>query len=261
LKDFFNLRCVNTTLRDYIDNELIYIKRIDLPGIKEDISESFRVLSDKCVNLKYLNLSRSNWITNDLILPLLEQNTESLIGINLSYCGNLSSKALHPVYTFCKNLRNLNLSNCYFLTSGSLETLIFHHSKIEELDLSNCNLLTERCLMIMLQKFTHLRVLNLASISSISDNVLFVISKFQKEIVHLNLFNCKNITNRGIGALSLNCDKLETLSIRGCHLLTDLSLDLLRKRNVHLDIPKHSLNAFMNRFNQFDRRDIVYLQV
>lgn len=262
LKDFFNLRCVNTIFHDYIDNELIILKELNFAGQDEQALDAFKFLTDHCRNLEVLNISNCQWMTDEIITAVLLRNSKTLVSINLSYVGSITEVSLHPVIIHCRKLKKLNLSNCYWLTIGSFETLVFHHSDIEELDLSGCSMISDRCLLLLLQKFKKLRVLSLASIQCVNDNVLFTISKYQADITHLNLFRCAEITDRGVGALSLNCRKLETLSIRGCVKVTDRSLDLLRNRNIHVDVPRNVTNAFMNNFDYAQRRlNAFYLQV
>lgn len=149
-----------------------------------------------------------------------------------------------------------------FLLDGCLETIAFHQTELVELDLSNCMTISERCLIILLNNFRRLQVLSLASVTNVTDNILFNISKYQTEIVHLNLFGCVQATDRGIGALSLNCKKLETLSIRGCRLISERSLALLRSRNVHIDVPKVTVNTLnYQMLRQIRLINKMYLQV
>ncbi|KAG5675988.1 hypothetical protein PVAND_005844 [Polypedilum vanderplanki] len=262
LKDIFNLRCVSSDFRDYFDNELAVLKVLNFAGQDDRAVSCLKLLNNRCMNLRTINFSNCRWLTNDLLIPMLFNNSHTLREINLSRCENLTEMAIHPLIIHCKQIKKLVLSHCsHWLTIGSLEALIFHHCNIEELDLTGCVTMSERCLTLLLQKFQKLKVLCLASMPCVNDNILFNISKFQSDIVHLNLFNCNAITDRGVGALSLNCKHLETLSVRGCHLITDRSLNLLRSRNVHIDVSKTSASAFIIRFNQFARQRQFYLQV
>lgn len=266
LRDLFQIRCVSTTFRDYIDDELTVLKQINIAGSDERAIEPFKVLSRLCEKLEDLNVARYDWMSDDLLLPIIEKSTKSLVAINLGGCDNLTEKTLQPIIIEGKRLKRLNLAKCYWLTVGTLEAFVFHHSYVEELDLSDCHMLTERCLLILLQKFRNLRMLCIASVSCVTDNILFMISKYQTEIAHLNLFNCSAITDRGVGALSLNCNKLEILSVRGCSQVTDRSLNLLREKNVHIDIARNQsinpIDRLVYRFNNLGPdRHIFYLQV
>lgn len=173
LKDLFQLRCVSSTFRDYVDDELSVLKEINLAGYERNLAEPVRVLGTLCKSLTLLNFARCSWLTDDLLIPLLESNSKTLVEINLSGCENLTEKSIQPIIIESKKLRKLNLSKCFWLTVGCLETFVFHHWHVEYLDLSNCNMLTERCLNLLLQKFRYLRVLCLASVTCVNDNVLF----------------------------------------------------------------------------------------
>lgn len=135
--------------------------------------EPLRVLGTLCNRLEYLNFARCIWLTDDLLIPLLENNSKTLVEINLSGCDSLTEKSIQPIIIESKNLKKVNLSKCSWLTVGFFEVFIFHHSHVEELDLSGCYMLTERCLNLLLQKFRCLRVLCLASVTCVNDNVLF----------------------------------------------------------------------------------------
>ena len=260
IKDLFSLRCVNTEFREYINKELIKLKKIQIPAESEKAINAFKVLCEKCCNLETINLNKSDWLTDELLIPLLTNNAKSLISLSLNNCSNLTSVALHFIID-CAKLKKLSLHNCFWLSVGCLETIAFHQANLENLDLTNCKMISERCIIILLNRFRKLRVLNLASVTNVNDNILFNISKYQTEIVHLNLFSCSFVTDRGIGALSLNCKKLETLSIRGCRNITERSLTLLRSRNVHIDVPRNQTNAFINQYQQCGVFNTLYLQV
>lgn len=235
-----------------------------MAGCDERVIEPLKVLGTLCQNLEVINFARCSWITDDLLIPLLEKNSKTLIEINLSSCDNITQKSLQPIIIESKKLKKLNLSKCFWLTVGSLEAFVFHHSHVMELDLSYCDMLTERCLHLLLQKFRCLRVLCLASVTCVNDNILFNISKYQTEISHLNLFNCSAITDRGVGALSLNCKCLEVLSVRGCPQITDRSLNLLRAKNVHIDVARSHLPVQLVQLNNdfnVAARQMFYLQV
>jgi F-box and leucine-rich repeat protein 15 len=244
IRDLFNLRSVSVDFRDYVNREISKLKRITLPKSHETIVNSFEVLCDNCCSLEVINLNHNDWLTDEILSKLLERNSKTLKTLSLNSCNNLSSVGLQPAIINCKRLKKLSLHSCYWLTVGCIEAIAFHHENLEDLDLSNC-LISERCLVILLNKFRNLKVLSLSSITTVNDNILFNISMFLNEIKHLNLFGCFLITDRGIGALSLNCKNLESLSVRGCANVSERSLNLLRSRNVHIDVPRSSFQSYM----------------
>lgn len=219
------------------------------------------MLCERCHLLETVNLSGNFWLSDELLSELIKNNAKSIRSLNLNKCSALTAN-VQSVIIQCVSLKKLRLQGCNWLTTGCLEALALHHSELEELDLSYCSVISNPCLIVLLTNFRKLRRLALAAVSSADDHVLFTISKYQTEIQHLNLFDCPKITDRGIGALSLNCKKLETLSIKGCEHITERSLELLRARSVHIDVPKKPTNAFILNYREFAiiHRDL-YLQV
>lgn len=262
LEELLNLRCVAVDFRNYVDSELNKLKRLEIPAKSEEgWKNAFKLFGERCCSLETINLCKNEWLDDDLLIPLLKTNAKTITSLNLSDCSKLTSVALQPVIIDCTRLKKLKLHNCYWLTVGCLETIAFHQTNLEELDLSNCTMIGGRTLIVLLSNFRKLQTLSLASVTNVNDNVLFSISKYQTEIVNLNLFSCKLITDRGIDAISSNCEKLETLSIRGCPLITERSLNLLRTRNVHIDVPVNPRNAFINQIQILRNREFIYLQV
>lgn len=116
LEQFFNLRCVSKEFQRYIDQELAKKKILQLPSQDKRIINAFMVLCNKCCCVEKLNLSRNNWLTNELLLPMLTKNTKTLQSLSLNYCENLSSSALQPAIIECKKLKKLSLQHCLWLT-------------------------------------------------------------------------------------------------------------------------------------------------
>lgn len=258
IEDYFSLRCASRVFKNYIDNELIHLSSLELSSADQRFKKSFKILCEKCCRLKIIDLSENDWLTDKLTLQLLSQNANTITTLNLSNCTKLTADVLRSLAA-CKNLRKLRLQNCNWMTDGCLEAISTNHPDLEEIDLRKCKKTSERGLHILTTNCQKLKILGLASVAFVTDNVLFNISKYQTEIVHLNIFNCPLITNRGVGALSLNCEKLEKLTIRGCDNITEESLKLLRNRNVQIDMTKDIAQSSILRL--FDRINITYLQI
>jgi hypothetical protein len=257
LKDLFSLRCVNVKFKNYINCELGKLKRIDLPRAHPSAFFSFQVLSERCNYLEKINLNKNEWLSDDLLLSLLQRNTETLTSLSLNDCNNLTAASIQPVIIRCKKLEKLSLQRNIWLTVGSIDAITFHQDNLRELDLSYCDTISERSLVIFCNKFLKLQVLNLSSIRSVSDNLLLNISINLHDLKFLNLFKCIAITNRGLKSLAVNCNKLESLLVCGCPNITEESLSLLRKRNVHIDRPQNLENSMIH----FNQRMNLFLQV
>lgn len=116
LEDFFAVRCLNRSFRDYIDKELTKLKQLQLTSQHEKVTNAFKVLSERCCHLNKINLNRSEWIRDDLLLPMLRQNAKTLTSLSLNNCPCLTAVALQPVIIDCKKLKTLSLQNCDWLT-------------------------------------------------------------------------------------------------------------------------------------------------
>jgi F-box and leucine-rich repeat protein 15 len=204
LKDLFNFRCCSKLSKQLIDEYALPAwKDVNLSGNNSThISQAFAVLADNCRNTVQLNVAKCNWITDNLLIPFL-QNNQKLMVVNLN--GNdscdLTPSSLQPIIIRKNKLKVLKLAKCNWLTIGAMQALAFHLASqdLQELDISYCCSLNERCICILLHSFRKLRVLSLAYISNVTDNVMFIISKFTRNIQHLNLVGCHEVTDRGIG--------------------------------------------------------------
>lgn len=248
IKDYFNLRCVNPFLKNYIDSELRKLKQLLIPNCHPSITNALPVLIELCRNLSDINLNRNGWVDDKILMPLLRNNHATLTTLNLNGCNNIKEAAcIQPVIISCKKLKKLSLQKCCWLTVGSIEALSFHHDNLKDLDLAGCNTINDRCLTVLTSKFRKIEILNLANIGWINDNTLKTISLNLKELKMLNLFNCSKISDEGIRALSKNCSKLESISVRGCSNVTERSLTFLRTRNIHIDRPLYAKTYFSSR--------------
>lgn len=260
LKDFFNLRCVNSFFKEYIDSELTKLRKLSIPNSHSSVINAFPVLIENCRNLSEINFNMNEWINDEILKLILENNQSTLIDLNLNGCNNIKeASCIQPVIISCKKLGKLSLQKCSWLTIGSIEALSFHHDSLKDLDLAGCDSLNERCIAVLTRKFRNIEVFNLANIGWINDNTLKLISLNLKKLRMINLFNCKQISDEGIKFLSTNCSKLESISVRGCPKLTDSSITLLRTLKIHIDRPLHTSNSFI--MNPPNHQIRVFLQV
>ncbi|XP_073825264.1 F-box and leucine rich repeat protein jetlag isoform X2 [Musca autumnalis] len=238
LKELFTLRCCSQTTKRLVECALEKLIEIDFAGNNSaNIDLTFKVLGENCKRLENLQLARCNWMTDDLLLPILERNKHLKI-VNLNECVNITPLALQPIIIECKDLRVLKLSKCQWLTTGAVDALTLHQSNLEEFDISHCTAIGERCLIIFFRKLNKLTVLSLANTLSVTDQVLIQIAKYCRALEHINLVGCAAISDFGIHALSNYCQRLQSLFIRHCPRVTERSLGPLRKR-VFIDRPNH----------------------
>lgn len=116
IEDLFCVRCLSSSFRDYVDTEFRSLKAIRLPNQNKDVRIALQILIDICGHLEELNLSENDWLSDDLIMPLLKINSKTLKSVKLNRCNSLSPVAIPPLLVDCKNLKKLELRNCDWLT-------------------------------------------------------------------------------------------------------------------------------------------------
>ncbi|KAH8402935.1 hypothetical protein KR222_000473 [Zaprionus bogoriensis] len=243
LRDLFSLRTCSRTAQRFVDAALEKRQELQLSGNNAPgIEHGFRVLARCCRRLEQLHLARCRWLTDELLLPLLENNKQRLSAVNLNECVNITALSLQPIIVQCKELRVLKLSKCQWLTTGAVDALTLHQSKLVEFDISHCGAIGERCLIIFFRKLNKLTVLSLANTPSVTDQVLIQIGNYCRELQHINLIGCASISDYGVHALSAHCQRLQSLHVQRCHRITERSLAPLRAR-VHIDRPRPRQDA------------------
>lgn len=151
-----------------------------------------------CERIKTLNFSRCNFLTDDLLSPVVNKN-KNLTHVNLSHCKNITAKSLQPIILnkTC-GVKVLKLARCSWFTTGAIETLTVHQSSLEDVDISYSSFISDGCLVLFLKKFRNIRILSLEGVPQASDRCMLAVSKFLVNIRHLNVANCQNITDIGI---------------------------------------------------------------
>ncbi|KAL7741507.1 hypothetical protein ACLKA6_000821 [Drosophila palustris] len=239
LKDLFNLRSCSRTALRFAEAALEKRQEVHLSGNNtSNVQLGFKVLASCCRRLEHLHLARCKWLTDDLLLPLLDNNKQRLSVVNLNECINITALSLQPIIVQCKQLRVLKLSKCQWLTTGAVDALTLHQSKLVEFDISHCGAIGERCLIIFFRKLNKLTILSLANTPSVTDQVLIQIGNYCRELEHINLIGCASISDYGVHALSVQCKRLQSLLIQRCHRITERSLAPLRQQRVLIDRPR-----------------------
>ncbi|XP_030080307.1 F-box/LRR-repeat protein 15 isoform X2 [Drosophila hydei] len=254
IKDLFNLRSCSRTALRLAEAALEKRQELQLSGNNSsNIELGFKVLSRCCRRLEHLHLASCKWLTDELLLPLLNNNKQRLSAVNLNECVNITALSLQPIIVQCKELRILKLSKCQWLTTGAVDALTLHQSKLVEFDISHCGAIGERCLIIFFRKLNKLTILSLANTPSVTDQVLIQIGNYCRELEHINLIGCAAISDYGVHALTKSCPQLQSLMVQRCPLVTERVLAPLRGR-LHIDRPimGYNLPAMQHR---------LYLQV
>ncbi|KAJ9592922.1 hypothetical protein L9F63_015427 [Diploptera punctata] len=229
LKDCFNLRATSVLYKELVGAYFRKMRKLNVSMSVRSKGPAFKVLADGCSNIHYLNLSQTKWMTDDLLMPFLNNNRH-LTHVNLSGCCDITSRSLQIIFILCENLKSLNLKDCRWVTAGCIEELVYHQENLEEIDLSSCFNLGDDSLILLIQKFRKLRVLCISNVYSVTDKTMFAIAHFSRNLEHLNVSQCWRIKDEGVWMVGEYCRKLKSLRVRNCQYVTLRSLDYLRSR-------------------------------
>ncbi|XP_057799893.1 F-box/LRR-repeat protein 15-like [Salvia miltiorrhiza] len=128
----------------------------------------------------------------------------------------------------CPLLRELDIASCHKLSDAAIRSAVTSCPLLESLDMSNCSCVSDETLQGIAQHCVHLRILDASycpniSLESVRLNMLTV----------LKLHSCEGITSASMVAIA-SSSLLEVLELDNCSLLTSVSLDLQRLKNIRL---------------------------
>lgn len=169
--------------------------------------------------LRHLDISKSKLIDNNSLknLPAFK-NIETL---NLSFCYLVNDDGLQCLAAL-DNLRDLNLYGCKSITGATIQCLR-SLTKLETLSFRDCILLTDADLLplLFLKKLRSLDLGNCKLISQIGLRCLKFLTQLQT--LSINGTNFGDLTPEDLSGFQ----RLKTLSLQGCDLITDEDLGLL----------------------------------
>lgn len=110
LEDLFNFSRVNASMENLIIYYFKQIKKLDFPKKFNDSTiykDCFTLLLENCTNIRELNLTNCNWISDSHLESLFLKNGK-LEKISIIKCGQ---NTLRPLLK-CKNLIYLHIKQC-----------------------------------------------------------------------------------------------------------------------------------------------------
>ncbi|XP_077236336.1 F-box/LRR-repeat protein 15-like [Tasmannia lanceolata] len=128
----------------------------------------------------------------------------------------------------CPQLQELDISSCHKLSDAGIRSAATSCPLLASLDMSNCSCVSDETLREIALACLNLRVLNASYCPNIS-----LESVRLPMLTDLMLHSCEGITSASMTAIS-HSYMLEDLQLDCCSLLTSVSLDLPRLRNISL---------------------------
>ncbi|XP_042003043.1 F-box/LRR-repeat protein 15-like [Salvia splendens] len=206
---------------------------------KGQLGEAFFQALTDCHMLKSLNINDATLGNGIQETPISHDRLHDLqivkcrvvrISIRCPQLETLSLKRSsmpHAVLN-CPLLRELDIASCHKLSDAAIRSAVAPCPLLESLDMSNCSCVSDETLQVISQHCVHLRILDASycpniSLESVRLNLLTV----------LKLHSCEGITSASMVAIA-SSSLLEVLELDNCSLLTSVSLDLQRLKNIRL---------------------------
>ncbi|GFQ00036.1 F-box/LRR-repeat protein 15 [Phtheirospermum japonicum] len=128
----------------------------------------------------------------------------------------------------CPLLRELDIASCHKLTDAAIRSAATSCPLLDSLDMSNCSCVSDETLREIAMACGNLHILDASYCPNIS-----LESVRLPMLTVLKLHSCEGITSASMVAIAFS-DMLEVLELDNCSLLTAVSLDLPRLKNIRL---------------------------
>jgi F-box and leucine-rich repeat protein GRR1 len=209
-----------------------------LSGVPDTTDKTVVLLAMTATNLQGINLSGCQQVTDVSVLELTAKSLP-LQWIELSGVVGLTDPSISAIGKSCSRLVELGLSDLPLLSALSVRDVWSFSRKLRALRLARCRLLTDKAFPSLLaSKFpaeddgekplppmptTWLEQLPPLSLRHTAENLRV-----------LDLASCK-VTDDAIEGIVAHAPKIQSLTLSGCNLLTDRSLECICKLGHHLD--------------------------
>ena len=118
-EDWISLSKASKSTGRLITSFLFVNKSLRIEASSTTTAMTFTLLTHDSTKLHHLNLHNCDWVTDDLLRPVL-RNNPALTSIDLSGCKNLTEGVLQMVSMMCPSISSLILSDCPWVGSTVL---------------------------------------------------------------------------------------------------------------------------------------------
>ncbi|KAL3497422.1 hypothetical protein ACH5RR_040154 [Cinchona calisaya] len=206
---------------------------------KGQIGETFFQSLPDCHMLKSLTINDATLGNGIQEIPIYHDRLRDLqlvkcrvlrVSIRCPQLESLSLKrsSMPHVVLNCPLLRNLDIAACHKLSDAAIRSAATSCPLLESLDMSNCSCVSDETLREIALTCGHLHILDASYCPNIS-----LESVRLPMLTVLKLHSCEGITSASMAAISYSY-MLEVLELDNCSLLTSVSLDLPRLKNIRL---------------------------
>ncbi|KAL2507021.1 EIN3-binding F-box protein 1 [Forsythia ovata] len=172
---------------------------------------SLAIVGRLCPKLLHLNLVGLQGITDEGLLPLVQNSEDGFTKVNLSGCVNLTDSVVSAIVKMHgSTLELLNLDGCRHITDASLVEIADDCLLLSELDVSGCGITDSGIAALAGAVHLILQILSLSGCSSVSDKSLASLGILGQTLVGLNIQHCHGIS---LGAVDLLVERLWSCDI------------------------------------------------
>lgn len=254
--DWISLLSTSKLMNGITSSFLFGNKTMSIASLSTITMISFKILTEDALNLRILSLSGCSWMTDQLLMPVLKNNSR-LNCIDLSQCNGCTEGILQILTVQCPYITHLVLRQCKWVVPDALDYMSYHHS----LKSQNTNIeavlsfmgrglrtnvstrekskyrgkewfyhnlqvkpLKPKIKTQLSKMHPHLLKADLRGCEKIQD---INIDKFVKVFDHLEILkigNNPNITDSSLKSVALNLQNLHTLDISCCHKISKAGL-------------------------------------
>lgn len=174
---------------------------------------SVSILGKLCPNLQSLDLDGLNGISDEGLLPLIENCERCLSKVNLRGCVNLTDKVVSVIANLHGlTLELLNLDGCKYISDVSLAAIAEHCSWLCDLDVSECAITDSGISALARGCQLGLQIFSASGCPFISDKSLSDFLKLGQTLAGLNIQQCKGISSSTVDVLMECLWKCDILS-------------------------------------------------
>ncbi|GMQ03118.1 hypothetical protein CsSME_00049048 [Camellia sinensis var. sinensis] len=179
---------------------------------------SLSMLGRLCPQLQYVVLNGLNGITDEGLLPLIENCEAGLSKVNLSGCVNLTDKVVSVIAKLHGfTLELLNLDGCKYITDACLVSIAENCLLLSELDVSKSSITDCGIAALACADQLNLQILSLSGCSLISDKSLPYLVQLGQTLVGLNIQHCNALSSSIVDLLVerlWRCDMLSGFGVQ-----------------------------------------------
>lgn len=272
LSDWLALRRTSKTFNQIVDSFFVVNKELKVNPSSPLSPEIFQNICHASTNLRSLVIQSQDWLTDDLLTPVLKNNPKLEI-LDITDCVNCSSTTLQVLTVNCPNISWLILRGCTWVDPTALDYFSNHrNSRKKADDIENLLMTMGKGLRTNLKKrtkakykgkdhlfeslkmqkrenykrapsklkalgnlrFKHVTVLDLHGCGSVTNENIETLTSVFKQLEVLRIGNNSDISDKSMRSIALNLKLLETLDISSCVSVTDAGLFTVTKHCTNL---------------------------